>query len=460
MKDLYTFDYNASLALETYDQVRRAYAALFDELKIPYLIAEADSGDIGGSMSHEFHFITPKGEDYVISCRNCNYVANMELAQSPVSSQYECQDGLPWAFTALEDLTQLAKTSSARRFSVWRGVSRDRSTLINVWHALTSDIPNRISMAALQSEVNIHAIKRIVPELDPGVENATALWMQRNKVLPNPSQDEPVIPPRIINLIDCRLPSSVLDFATSGQLKYPLWPEAHVIPAFKVISSVTSRDPSGNGRINLMRIRDGDTCPRCGTSQLKVDMAIELGHTFLLGTRYSEPLDAYVTVPAGRIEAEHPSNSNMAWASQSRVPMQMGCHGIGASRMIGAVAETLADDKGLNWPRAIAPFEVVIVPVLGFELDAANVYDAVAVESRNPQDFTYDVLDVVLDYRTHPFGWKMRDADLNGYPVIVVVGKSWATHRTCEVQSRRLGICEKVPLENLLPFIRSLLAKL
>src|ERR1700722_20097214 len=84
MKDLYTFDYNVASALETYHQVREMYAKIFDELKIPYLVADADSGNMGGSLSHEFHFPAGKGEDNVISCDSCNYVANEELAESAI----------------------------------------------------------------------------------------------------------------------------------------------------------------------------------------------------------------------------------------------------------------------------------------------------------------------------------------------------------------------------------------
>src|SRR3978361_1797100 len=84
MKDLYTFDHNSNLALITYDEVREVYAKLFDELKIPYLVADADSGNMGGTLSHEFHFPTPKGEDHVISCDRCDYVANEELAEAAI----------------------------------------------------------------------------------------------------------------------------------------------------------------------------------------------------------------------------------------------------------------------------------------------------------------------------------------------------------------------------------------
>jgi prolyl-tRNA synthetase len=135
----------------------------------------------------------------------------------------------------------------------------------------------------------------------------------------------------------------------------------------------------------------------------------------------------------------------------------MGCHGIGVSRLIGAVAEILADSKGLNWPRVIAPYEVVVVPAQGNESDAATVYDALMDDARG---ITTEPVDTVLDDREHPFPWKMRDADLIGYPVIVVVGRHWKQKRVCEVQCRRLAIKEDVQLDELSGFVRKLLSQL
>ena len=128
MKDLYTFDLSPSTALATYDQVRKTYALLFDELKLPYLVAEADSGDIGGNLSHEFHFPTSKGEDHVISCSNCDYVANEELAESPVPDPGSRTVGSGSGSTN-GDLNQ-----PEVKILVWRGISRDRRTLVNVWY--------------------------------------------------------------------------------------------------------------------------------------------------------------------------------------------------------------------------------------------------------------------------------------------------------------------------------------
>jgi prolyl-tRNA synthetase len=136
--------------------------------------------------------------------------------------------------------------------------------------------------------------------------------------------------------------------------------------------------------------------------------------------------------------------------------MQMGCHGIGVSRIIGAVADTLADDKGLNWPRVIAPYEVVILASnAGLEQVAIEAYDTLSGPSGSSP-----LRDVVLDDRPQSFAWKMHDADLVGYPIIVVVGRTWKAKGMCEVQCRRLEIREEVPLKGLPDFVDMLLDQL
>lgn len=452
MKDLYTFDHNKCLALETYEQVRTVYGALFDELKIPYLMAEADSGDMGGNLSHEFQFCTTKGEDHVVNCQTCGYVANEEVAQTAIPPEEDSRDWLNWIYVAPEKPIEPAVSSPQRAVSVWRGLSFNKSVLINVWYplesrSLTTNIPTYP-----RPGINTHAVKAILPELDPGIENAGIVWNQKQEY-GAARENRSSITRAIINVVDCRVPAIVRDAIASGDPNVPFSPDSVNQDTPKVTSSIISRHPKTHQPINLLRIRDGDKCPKCHDGTLKVQLAIELGHTFYLGDRYSGPLEAIITVPA---EAEAGASQR---ASQP-VPMQMGCHGIGVSRMVGAVAEILADAKGLNWPRVIAPYETVVVPAQGNELDAEIVYDLLVASSGNSSDTFDETLDLVLDDRAYPFPWKMRDADLIGYPVIVVVGRAWKNERTCEVQCRRLGVRENVASKGLFDFIMKLLKQL
>lgn len=453
MKDLYTFDYDESLALATYHEVRDTYSKLFNELKIPYLVAEADSGDIGGNLSHEFHFPTPKGEDHIISCSACDYVANEELAESKILTE---------GHTVGPDDSSVAQLAGSNTFAsmpkVWRGVSRDRLTLVNVWY------PSNVTWSGLEEErdINIYAIKAVFPELDASIENPLSFWTDRrlrSAAEENPLTEE-ISSPRILNLIDGRLSSSLREVIESSDSDLPFWPASAGPMPSDISTSCVSRDPLSGSPLNLLRIKDGDACPRCSGRTLTVQKAIEIGHTFHLGTRYTEPLGAMITLPG-----KHPSRvSNSQFDNPEKgppnptieVPMQMGCHGIGVSRMISAVAESLADDKGLNWPRVMAPYEVVIVPTAGLEDAAVEVYDALQAGQRHDRSD----LDLVLDDRDRPFSWKMGDADLIGYPVIIVVGRKWGSEKVCEVQCRRLNTRDDIPLEQLSLVVNSLLDRL
>lgn len=186
--------------------------------------------------------------------------------------------------------------------------------------------------------------------------------------------------------------------------------------------------------ILLTKAREGDACPSCESGKLKLKQAVEIGHTFHLGRRYSVPLEAHVLD-----------------ANNRQVPIEMGCHGIGVSRLMGAIAALLADSKGLNWPLAISPFDVVIVPASKTDLsDVDAVYDGLAGGNDCQTQ-----LDVVIDDREKPIGWRLNDADLIGYPFIVVMGNAWKDRHVVELQCRRLGMNTEIPLDELAPQIQS-----
>lgn len=361
MKDLYTFDHSSDSALKTYDSVRQAYNNLFNDLNLPYLVADADSGNMGGKLSHEYHFVSPKGEDNVWSCNSCKYVANEELVEKK----------------------REVPASSGGDLIVFTGISADHTTAIKI------HIPRPKSMRQneisswnhISAFVNLHAVKKALPEdmeIESGIETTTL-----SELLPRATQT--------INLYDRTTPDS---------------------PS-------TSKD--------LIVTKPGDSCPRCDSGQLDVQKAIEVGHTFHLGTRYSEPLNALIAVPD----------------KNTKEPMQMGCHGIGVSRIIGAVASLMSDEKGLNWPKVIAPYEAIVLttPQTPDE-EAVEVYDTLHKKAKD--------MDIVLDDRPiKSLGWKLRDADLIGYPIIVVLGRGWKERREVEVQCRRLGVKKDVGLNDL-----------
>ncbi|KAF2202717.1 prolyl-tRNA synthetase [Delitschia confertaspora ATCC 74209] len=379
MKDLYTFDYSHEKALETYQQVRSAYSALFNELKIPYVVADADSGAMGGNLSHEYHFLSPQGEDNVWSCNSCDYVANEELAaKKPADS-----------------------VSTATETVQFVGINLDRTTRITIHIPRPRSLPSSSCSEELpwnkaHSYLNLHALKSVCPDLDTGIE-ASSL-------------------------------SHLLTKTTQTHHVYDL----RVSPPPSASPSSYQSPPT-----DLTALHPGDACPRCSIGTLSVSRAIEVGHTFHLGTRYSVPLEATVAVPN----------------TPTHEPMHMGCHGIGVSRLIGSIALLLSSPSGLHWPRAITPFEVLVFPT------SKGISDSVVEQCYD--ELAEAGVDVMMDDRGNmSTGWKLKDADLIGYPVVVVLGKRWVGERLVEVKCGRLGVVEYVPMGKIRETVQGLLERL
>ena len=426
MKDLYTFDENVDKALETYDAVRNAYRRIFDQLKIPYLIAAADSGNMGGSLSHEFHFSSSKGEDTVITCSCCDAVYNEEVADGK-GNDAKSDSNFPGISSGLDIDGSMVGGSQVASTGMWLSISKDRKTLVRTWYPKFA-MPNE-EEEPIKREVNSHAVKSIAKaadiDLDLSVDNPQEQWTHHH-----------------VNSQTALVPA-VLDIYDQQVRVYKRPPLGDLGDEFEY--SMIDRFPGTNHMLNIVKAHDGDACVKCGQGMVKTHTAVELGHTFHLGTRYSEVLRALVAV------RKPPANtSNDEQPTAGTVPMQMGCHGIGVSRMLAAVADKLADSRGLNWPKAIAPYEVVIAPVLGAEADAEMVYDRLSSS-----------IDVIIDDRDKPMGWKLGDADMIGYPVIVVLGRKWKKQGLVEVQCRRLdNLKERIPLDHISSFVESLLNRL
>ncbi|KAJ6112885.1 hypothetical protein N7512_008209 [Penicillium capsulatum] len=438
MKDLYTFDYSVNEALKTYQSVKHVYTKLFDELKIPYLVAAADSGNMGGSLSHEFHFISAKGEDRVVSCSSCDHVYNEELADGKTHSFHASEEGSLPGFKTDEGPIESSSTVS---IGMWMAISHDGSTLLRGWYPKFTMQSG--SSEPVERHVNSHAVKAIASaagvDLDLGVENPLQKWTAHLKSGASSQQR-----PRVLDLYDSQV--RVYQRPPLSDLL-----EEIGCKAADIDYSMLDQFPGTSNKLSLVRVHNGDRCAQCADGQLTSNPAVELGHTFHLGTRYSEVLQASVSVnPAVLGENVAPGASS---AKEQIVPMQMGCHGIGVSRMISAVANRLADSKGLNWPRVIAPYEVVVVPGKGMDSVAEQAYDSLTSKASN-------YVDTLLDDRDKGMGWKLGDADLIGYPVIVVVGNGWKKNQTLEVQCRRLGCKEDVTMDQLPGYVDSLLSQL
>lgn len=415
MKDLYTFDLSEADALATYAQVKKAYNALFTELNVPYIVAEADTGNMGGSLSHEFHFPLAEGEDTVFSCDSCTYSANEELVK------------------AHRPLTlDLASTSTVKS---WTALNRNGKGLVTVFHTTPP------SQSQTEAGINPHAVKSLLPDLDASNEDPISTWLSHiSSATPDSGLDF-----SITTIIDPSTPSTHATLSPELLFQELLTNRvagANMSRDDKKQAPVTVTSQRLSATTDLLRVRDGDACPSCRTGKLKSQRAVELGHTFHLGTRYSEPLGAIVR-----------------GAPEVPTPLVMGCHGIGVSRMIAAVAAVLRDDEGLNWPSVLAPFQAVVVarPETSGE-DVAAVYDAISgAGGAGVAGSQAGGVDVAIDDRRHTLVQKLIDADLVGYPVIVVLGRTWASDRSCEVQCRRKDFKKTVAVEDLYQTVQKLL---
>ncbi|OCT44767.1 Proline--tRNA ligase [Cladophialophora carrionii] len=421
MKDLYTFDHTPEAAHITYDEIRNSYRSFLDELKIKYIEARATSGDMGGNLSHEYHFPNFAGEDTVITCSDCDYARNEEFVSQP---PYKRE-----LFNNVEDLLQncSAQGDIPGGFLQEDFLSTDRLSLVRVITANTSERASSGETAT--RAVNPYAVKAAlngILDIDTGVEDPSNHFKESlSDHLGHDGSKER----SVYYILDSTVPagmvprSSVSEFLDAQVNHY----------------AVRAPQDERVGANSLLKRESGDPCPQCKDGTLSIEKAIEIGHTFHLGTRYSSKLGLATKQEGGK----------------QPTPVEMGCHGIGVSRLIAATASCLSDEVGLNWPRAIAPFEAVIVvqPSQPQRLQAAErLFDQLSA-------INLGGVDAILDDRNQGMGWKLKDADMIGYPVIVVIGKAFDKGKV-EVQCRRLKVKQEVEIESASDFVRSLLRQL
>ncbi|KAL8739070.1 MAG: hypothetical protein Q9181_000252 [Wetmoreana brouardii] len=438
MKDLYTFDATSQKAMETYDQARNAYKAFFDELRIPYVVADADPGPIGGSLSHEYHVPTLSGEDTIVSCASCTFAANEELARSRAAVK-----------------NNERSTADLAPHQSWFGISKDKCHLVEAILPRYPGSGENQSRRRREAHINQHLIKTLHPNLDLGIERALGTfvdyWKEHQPSGESWDSKRPPMP-RLTRIYDYRISQSFIDHQTLVNNTSPLTQQL-----LEIVGSRTFIDASS---LDLARIQDGDECPKCGNHSLKLQQAVELGHTFYLGDRYSKPMNATCTTsPAQQVDDRsidaQENQDCSAPVKQGQAYFQMGCHGIGVSRIIAAVADSLADTQGLLWPSVMAPFEAAILATEEHKAAAEEVWDILT-----GQEPGSDPIDAVLDDRDKGLGWKLKDADLIGFPVVILLGSIYSKRRFCEVWVRRLGSRQKVAMKNLRHYVASRLTQI
>ncbi len=411
MKDSYSFDVDDAGLEVSYQRHRDAYIATFDRLGLDYVIVSAMSGAMGGSASEEFLAPTEVGEDSFVRCANCDYAANVEAVVTPAPPAVDFADA-PAAHVeqtpgtpTIDSLVSVSndREDLARSDRAWTA----GDTLKNVVFSVTAPDGSKSALAiGLPGDREVD-LKRLEAVLLPSVAG------------PFEDADFAKLPSLVKGYIG---PLALGESSASG-VRYLVDPR--VVPGTRWITGanepgrhvydlVAGRDFTADGTIDVAEVREGDVCPNCGGA-LTLARGIEIGHIFQLGRKYADALGLKVLDENGEL-----------------VTVTMGSYGIGVSRAVAAIAEQSHDDKGLIWPREIAPADVHIIATgkadepfeeaerVSAELDARGVR-------------------VLLDDRrgVSP-GVKFNDSELIGVPTIVVVGKRLADGFV-EVKDRRTG---------------------
>jgi prolyl-tRNA synthetase len=398
MKDAYTFDRDEEGMARSYDVMLEAYKRILDRLSLSYIVVEAEPGQIGGGVNHEFMARAEVGEDLFVECVNGDYLADWKAA-TPLAPEP----------ASLDSPAPLEKVHTP-----------DAATIEAVTKLL--DIPAERTLKTMLYDAGGTTIAVLLPG-DREVEEAKL--------------ERLLFPVPVRRFEDD-------DFSSGGYLKGYVGPQGlredvtimadHAVRGggdwvtganehdYHVTGANTGRDFRVDRYEDVVALRDGDRCPNDG-GELRVGRSIVVGHIYQLGTRYSAPLRATFVDEDG-----------------SEQLYRMGSHGFGISRALAAAAEQYHDHDGLCLPRVLAPFEVVVIP--------ANRDDerVVAEVERVYAELVAVGVEAALDDREETAGVKFADADLIGYPVQVVIGKRGVKAGTADLKLRSTGERSQSPL--------------
>lgn len=412
MKDAYSFHVTAQSLDETYQTMHRTYCAIFDRIGLDYRPVQADSGAIGGSASHEFHVLASSGEDDIVFSTDSDYAANIEKAEAvaPAAERAGATEELKEIATpdqrtiaAVSEFLGIAPTRTVKTLLV-KGEADDDGDAGLVALILRGDH----SLNDIKAEKLAGVAEPLTMATDEEIEQAVGC---------TPGSIGPVNLP--LPVIVDRSAAQLSDFVCGANRD-----------GFHLTGVNWDRDVSA-GRIEDIRdVVEGDPSPD-GKGTLEIRRGIEVGHIFKLGNKYSTAMNAKVLDENGK-----------------SVILEMGCYGIGVSRIVAAAIEQNHDDKGIIWPDAIAPFEVAIVTL--------NAHKSPAVAEAG--DRLYDQLrqagfDVLLDDRNERPGVKFADMELIGIPHRFVISERGLTAGTLEYKGRQDDDKQDVSIEEALPFL-------
>jgi prolyl-tRNA synthetase len=405
MKDAYSFDRDEAGLEKSYQIMFETYNRIFDRCGLKYKVVHADPGPIGGGFSQEYMVLSPTGEDEIMHCDKCDYAASKEMAsvkseirnpKSETNQNIKIQKmekiKTPNVRT-IEELEKFLKVPQTRMIKtlIYKVADKAIAVLIRGNH-----------------ELNELRLKKILGRED--IELAGPELIE--KVTKAPVGFAGPVGLKGVKIYADRSVTEIEDGITGGNEK-----DIHIQHV------QYGRDYKADEVDNLRLAREGDPCPKCG-GKLVVTRGIEVGHIFKLGIKYSDKMKATFLDESGKEK-----------------PYIMGCYGIGVSRIAGAVIEQNYDEYGIKWPLSIAPYKVAIVPV--------NIKDKAMsdVAEKLYKDLSSSNVEVLLDDRDASIGVKLKDIDLIGFPIKLIIGPKSLAEGKVEIKLRADGKTQLVPID-------------
>ena len=415
MKDLYSFDKDEEGLNLSYKKMYDAYTNIYNRMGLEFRPVEADNGAIGGGHSHEFTVLADAGESNIAYCTKCDYAASDEKAElAPIAAAPEETLSLEKAATpgintidALVDFMNVPIEKTIKAVAYQTDTDQLVLAFVRGDHDVNEvkvikQVPEALELRMAEEEA-IRAAGGYPGFMSPiGVKEGTMI----------------LVDPTVMNM------SNAIAGANEADYHYK-----NVNPKrdFTQESIVVT---------DLRMVKEGDACPHCG-AKMTMTRGIEAGQVFTLGTKYSQSMGATFLDETGK---EH--------------PLYMGCYGIGVGRTMAAAIEQNNDEQGIVWPRAIAPYEVVVVAVNAKKDDQLACAEEIYGECRQAG------LDTLLDDRKERAGVKFKDCDLIGYPLRVVVGPKAVEEGQIEIKVRKTGEVFTVARAEYLSKVQELLKEL
>ncbi|MGO4475415.1 proline--tRNA ligase [Massilia sp. 2TAF26] len=418
MKDAYSFDRDVEGMQVSYQTMFDAYVKIFTRFGLKFRAVAADNGAIGGTGSHEFHVIASTGEDALVYCPTSDYAANMEAAEAlPLIAARAA---------ATQPLTKVSTPNTTKCEGVAKllGIPLEQNVKSIALTVEKEDGTKENWLLLLRADHELNEVKvSKVPGLKDFRFASEAEIQEAYGTVPgylgpiNTKQPVKVVADRTVaNMADFVCGANEADYHLSGAN----W----------------GRDVAEPIVADLRNVVEGDASPD-GKGVLAIERGIEVGHVFQLGTAYSAAMNCVYLDEKGQ-----------------PVPMQMGCYGIGVTRILGAAIEQNFDDKGIVWPDAIAPFELVLCP-MGYDRS-----ELVKAETdRLYAELQAAGIDVIVDDRGLRPGAMFADWELVGVPHRVVIGERGLKEGNLEYQGRRDAEASSVPAADMVAFVKGKLAK-